>query len=241
MNSNDYDLKSPIWDSLPASVSWMIFNRDKADFSIAESGFQGINEGINYQIILACAAMIEGYFEQTLNFILYTELSRIPKNNSHSVLKSLLNKEEAQLTKATFSNYSSLFSHFLGSTLKDCFQKSDPESWKTISTLFKLRNVLAHGQALNLIVNYSKGTPTAAHIEFKGKFEEILNFYKEKKISPKQSPENTSFKKMFLSNDIADFFYKQAEEFIMLVDKIVSQNGYSSNLNLKFIFKKFLR
>jgi len=69
---------SPIWNSMPASIRWQIYhkNKDKNIFDDFEKKILSIKEGISIGIILNIASMVEGFLEESARRLFFEVIKR---------------------------------------------------------------------------------------------------------------------------------------------------------------------
>ncbi len=112
---------------------------------------------------------------------------------------------------------------------------TDNETWKGITILFNLRNIIVHGKIINakLIFKDNKN-----QLEYAATFEKVLNYFKERKVL-KQHHFNSDTHKI-LSIQATKHFIKITDKFVdeifwkiqeeQKLDEMLYQNAYKMNI-----------
>ncbi len=226
----------PIWDSLPININWQIHHRDNDNFSLLEDKVQNIREGINISIILNTASMVEGYLEEKIRIIYDVQT----KSKQFSEMDKRLRKKFIDdLINSNFDKYNDYYNLIVGKKINEILGSENLELWKDIGYLFKIRNIVAHSQSLQMEIDLEAGTETAADVQFIGKFKQILDHLVERSVNPDDFPEGTNFKSMFFNIKVANYFFIQGKEFILMLDIKLKELGIQSNFNLNTIFRNY--
>lgn len=168
---------------------------------------------INALLIMSSAIMIEGAISSLLLFYLngpFSPFLSAIKINSPDNLLNERNKELliSKVSSATWSEYKKLFKVVTGKSLPELTQPH----WENTTFLFQFRNLLAHGEQINIISQWdrSKGLKLSdlnrnknnlfQHLEEMGFIEEA-KFGKYLRWS-------------FLSDEVADHFVATARSFL---------------------------
>jgi len=195
-------------------------NRDKLDIEKDKE----IIKGINSSIILNSACLVEG----ALNFILKYLISSFGMHNyAGQVLTEfdvkLRNELKTRILKATWIDYQNLFKLIVGIELKNITSVD----WEGINYLFTFRNILAHGESIDIDYSVTQNDEDSIEI-FETKImtkENLVNFLIKKKFIPKPNA-NNRFQWEFLSNNISNYFYDLAKNFLFeLSEKLPHQDS----------------
>lgn len=227
---------TPIWDSLPSNISWQIYYRDKENYSLVADRIQNLREGINISIVMNTASMIEGYLEEKIRIILFKQ---IQSKTLTEFDKRLQNNFIKDLSNATFSKYNELYRVMLGIDLLELLGSSNNELWKDIQYLFKVRNIVAHSQSLQMEIDIDSDSEKAAEVQFIGKFKDIQDYFVERSINPSTFPEGTNFKSMFFNDYVANYFFMKAKLFIICMDQKLKEIGIIEKYILNVILRDY--
>ena len=230
---------TPIWDSLPVCIMWQQYHRNSdrssGDFPFITEKVQNIEEGINMSIILNAASMVEGYLEEKIRMLYEQRMRDQPDDFEMRQKENFF----TQVEKATFEKYNDIYQIVTGKKLNEIIGNKHMELWKCIKYLFKLRNIVAHSQSLAMLIDLKRGSKTAAEVNFKGKFKEIISYLQERSLLANPIPEKMLFKTMFFGSQTADYFYERGKEFILCLDQGLCELGYLSHKRLNEIFREY--
>lgn len=132
---------------------------------------QDVITGINISIsILLCS-----YVESVLYEVLLAIIEHRKKATSDNAYLKLLDNTIEKLTKASWMQYLDICEIIL---LKPLHHYTDNESWKGISLLFNIRNIIFHGKAVNSKLLFKNNK---FELECSGVFEKAMTYFKEQK------------------------------------------------------------
>lgn len=158
--------------------------------------------GINISIsILLCS-----YVEAVLFEILSRLVVERKKVTTDSSYQKLLDNTLDKISKASWTQYLELCEVLLPTPLH---RYTDNETWKGITILFNLRNLIVHGKAVSskLLVKGDK-----LEIEYSGVLEKIMNYFKEQKVLKTNQLKSSNHK--ILSTQATVHFIKITDKFV---------------------------
>jgi len=247
MEEFKYDNYVPIWDSLPFTIEWQIHNRNETNFDLFHDNVLSAREGINIGILLCISSMVEGYLEDNARQIFIRKIYNDKIDND--TIERITKKFFKGLNKITFNKYNEYFETLIGENLNEIID--EPELWKDIKYLFFIRNIIAHGQGLDMEIKRkvkSDGKTISTNVDYKGNLKEILRFlqgrnYQGEKLSPSEIPLERTFKQIFFRDSVVNYFYVKAKEFLYKLEtKLSASNtthialGINPTSNLDAIF-----
>jgi hypothetical protein len=239
MKINNKDIRNanyiPTWEILPSAIRCITMQRnhlnDKKKLSQKNELKQTIC-GLNYSIILNSACLIEGILDNFLKVTTKIKFLSIEKSRSkfeEKLFEDFINR----ISISTWSKYNSIFEIVMNKKLSDFFNEANKALWKDVEFLFKFRNLLAHGESIEM--NYGDQSPEVVYHE---KADVIEQFLKSRDLADKQLEEGDLFLEYFLTDKIADYFFEKTKEFIFeLSDNI--QMEQNPILNKERILKAF--
>lgn len=187
-----------------------------------------VNVALNLNIILCSACLVEGILEDRGKLLLgyYREVFsqidvddvelRRPINHFYNNIEEFLHKRVSQSTG--LDNFATLFETFTGKSLKQNEQISP--SYEGVSTLFQLRNVIAHGRlvhAYTVEAYYTNGIEE----NFFGGYKKAENYLVKKGLMSERFMEADS-NELYFTNAIADHFSDIAKDFICALDTYIA-------------------
>lgn len=214
---------NPIWDCLPGATKWQINNRNIID-TVANSDYFRIHQGINYSIILNSACIVEGILDYLSRHLILTK-SSFNKDNLNEIDQEIINHFLEDIRLKTWSKYDAVIKLLVKSTLKKLIGKVSPNLYVHLEHLFKYRNVLAHGQSIDMQLIFSDlAKSQIKDIEFKNNFHELIEYLRKNKLAEKKYKDNTLFTDVFFTNKVADHFFSISEEFALNLEKIFGRD-----------------
>ncbi|WP_291138596.1 hypothetical protein [Flavobacterium sp. UBA7663] len=187
-----------IWINYPTLINWKIEQRNLLD-SIEKVDLISM---INSSIIIELATFIEGMVFEMQTEIFYTRI-----NSKTRFEVCVVEYFDKKLDGATWANYVDFFEIIFGQKLSS---KITPDVWKSISLLFKFRNLLVHGNVIQ-IEYYTENAKTGA--ECSSKFKPIFEYLKEKKLLDLTFTPQTNTVDL-LNNNAINHFYKYSLKFL---------------------------
>ncbi|MGD1046525.1 MAG: hypothetical protein ABR936_14550, partial [Bacteroidota bacterium] len=158
--------------------------------------------GINISIsILLCS-----YVESMLYEILLAILVERKKETSDKSYLKLLDNITKRLAKASWTQYLEICEIVLE---KPLHSYTDNETWKGVTLLFNIRNIIVHGKNVNADLLFKDNK---FEVIYAGIFETAVDYFKEQKIL-KKNQMNSSTHKIFST--------QTTNHFIKLIDKFV--------------------
>lgn len=165
--------------------------------------------GINLSISILLCTYIESVLYELLSYIIHDRINRTDDAAYKKLLKNTLTK----LSKASWTQYLDIFEVILPKPVNNY---TDNETWKGISLLFNLRNVMVHGKSLNskLVLKNDK-----IEVEYIGIYEKAMIYFKEQKVLLPHQLSSSSHK--ILSTRATKHFIKITEKFVDKVSREV--------------------
>ncbi|MCJ7773362.1 MAG: hypothetical protein MUP22_09550 [Desulfobacterales bacterium] len=215
-----FKISATIFDCLPHITHWVINKRNAETANISEQ----TRAGLNFSIVLNSACFIEGALEYGLSSIISRQLL-MEEGNDQFKNRLVEDLENRIRTVTGSSNYNSLFKLVSGISLSD-LQIVAP-LWEGIAILFHLRNVLAHGRAINFTMEFpGEKYPPDFHgfwdEEFKGGYKKVQDYLLKIQVIDKPFTEQ-SWELFFLTDEIADHFWSLALDFILGIGESLSK------------------
>jgi len=192
-----------IWLTIPNYINWLSKQR-KRKVKIS---------GINLTIILHSATLIEGFLYDVLE-------EEIGFSEDQSSLENrLYNELYMKLQAAAWTNYISLFELI---TNKKLLTLTDNETWKGITMMFQLRNMVTHGKSIEITIDKQKPKEHTVN----KKYTAVISYLNEIGIRSPDLPVPTT---PLLSDESADHFYKLTVKFIgdIHANYLIPKNGQS--------------
>lgn len=216
-----FKISATIFDCLPDVINWLVNKRNNEDDTINEN----TKAGINFSIIVNSACFIEGALESGLSSILSYQV-RSKNVNDQLIIRLSEDLENRIRTTTGSTNYNSLFELLLGLKFSDLQPLT--HLWEGIAILFHLRNVLAHGRAINFSMEFpGEDFPPDFNSfwneEFKGGYKKVQDYLIKKQIVDKRFMEQ-SWELFFLQDDIANHFWSIALNFILGIGNALSDD-----------------
>ena len=227
-----YDNYVPVWEGIPASLSWQIAKRNDQQFGFLEEKLQDIRTGINLGVILNSVVMIEGYLKNKSVVMLYGVSSNIEGGQRKDYRFKILKSKFVRLNK--------IVNKITGQTIEG-ITRNDKGIWKEIGTFYKFRNTLAHGQSLETLIDPARGSKTVTHAEFQGDHKEIHEYFVQKGLDKTDLSEGIPFKEALLSDSKADFIFNRCKEFIVEFESGAATIGFPRLHKVEAALVPFIR
>lgn len=158
--------------------------------------------GINISIsILLCT-----YIESVMNELLSAIINKRIQETTDTSYQRLLENIQIGLSKASWNQYLEICKVILPKTLNNY---TDNETWKGITILFSLRNVIVHGKEIKSKLSCQNDK---FKIEYSGVFEKIVDYFKEQKVLKSHQLKSNSHK--ILSINSTNHFIKITDKFV---------------------------
>jgi hypothetical protein len=192
-----------LWIEIPKYLEWL-FKQRKNKNPIY---------GINLSIILHSCTLIEGFIYDVLE----EEIGTPQVKKFKKLEERLYNELCLKLQIATWTNYISLFELITNQKLS---QLTDNETWKGISVLFQLRNMMTHGKSIEIVIHRESENS----VTLNNKYPSIISYLKEVGIKSPTLPVPTT---PLISNESADHFYGLTKKFIQDLHQnyLIPKNG----------------
>ncbi len=186
--SGDTSIDSYPWLSLLEIVNWKVSELNLVSNKISSS--------LYYSIILDLTGIIEGFTNQVLDTVLdlrtsvsYTfeeleelENSEFWEDNESSKEEDfnyrLVENLRKKLHNSTWNGYSDAFKIIFG---KSIVEKIEAKTWKSISSLFTLRNMIIHGKILTIDYNQI-GKSNRYEVVVNNKYSKVYSYLSEMKL-----------------------------------------------------------
>lgn len=177
------------WWTYPVMMRWKKIQRNKLD----PKNNDNIISGINSSLIVDCTCFLEGIFDLAIREkINYRQDGSYELRINHHLLDRLEN--------AQFNEYQKLYYLVFGNELKDVV---DNETWKAITSLFSLRNLIVHGTGVSIDLYRIDGRYKIVGC---GKYKSVLKYLMEVKLVPEfVKNENTDID--IFTSKIADYYF----------------------------------
>jgi len=158
--------------------------------------------GINISISILLCTYVEAVLNELLSAIIKKRIQETVDTTYQRILQSM----QIGLAKASWNQYLEICKVVLPKTLNSY---TDNETWKGITILFSLRNVIVHGKEIKskLTLHDDKYT-----IEYNGVFEKIIEYFKEQKVLKSHQLKSNSHK--ILSINSTNHFIKNTDKFV---------------------------
>ncbi|WP_437822835.1 hypothetical protein [Tenacibaculum mesophilum] len=167
--------------------------------------------GIYYTILIQCTTLIEGMSGQIINssieqrFYDVDSFSETDKEFYQRILQNL----ETTIKNSFFRELEKNWKVVYNQDLKNAISEKDSELWKSIATLFQIRNAISHGNILT-IEYHPTGNGNDFEIKVLDKYKGIYSFLTEKKLV-----ESDTLGMVHLVNrKTAEFFIDETKKFI---------------------------
>lgn len=176
--------------------------------------------GINISIsILLCS-----YVESVLYELLRMIIEKRKKETTNVSYQKLLDNALEKLTKASWTQYLEICEILLPTSLN---RYTDNESWKGISLLFNLRNIIVHGKTVKSKLLFKDNK---FEIEYSGVFEKAMQYFREQKVLKGHQLKSSNHK--ILSTQATIHFIKITDKF---VDEIFSKISNEQEIDRMFL------
>lgn len=175
--------------------------------------------GINISISILLCTYIESVLNELLDIILKKRIQETDDSSYQRILQNM----QTRLAKASWNQYLDICKVILPKTL-NCY--TDNETWKGITILFSLRNVIVHGKEIKskFLLNDDN-----FEIEYSGVFKKILDYFKEQKVLKSHQLKSNSQK--ILSINSTNHFIKITDKFIDEISlKIIREQDIDSRI-----------
>lgn len=186
------------------------------------------NAALNMNIILCSACLVEGvledrgklllgYYREVFNQIDVPDFElRKPMNHFYNSIEEMMHKKVSQ--SMGLDNFATIFEMLTSKSLKQDEQIS--VVYEGVSTLFQLRNVIAHGR---LIHAYTVDAYYTNGIEenFFGGYKKAENYLTKKGLLS-EGFMDVERSDLYFTNDIADHFSNIAHDFLQALDTYIS-------------------
>lgn len=190
----EYSSETMAWWNLPPLIEFMRKSRIENT---------SITDSMNISIILHSATIIEGFINELLN----SALGYIGDNPTR--IGRLESEFKQHLEKSSWIELQYLYKIMFGTDLSsDCTN----EIWKSVISLFDLRNILTHSKRIRVTAYEDNGT---RKIKMDKKYKKIYDFLAlEKKIIELVDITHKYPEISIISNESADFFWDITTQFI---------------------------
>ncbi|QRM89264.1 hypothetical protein FG167_08470 [Lacinutrix sp. WUR7] len=187
--------------------------------------------GIYYTIIIQCTTLIEGMSGQIINSSIehrFYEVENFSEKDKE-FYKRILQNLEKTVNNSFFRELEKNWEVVYDQDLKKAVNEKDSELWKSITTLFQIRNAISHGHLLT-VEYHPTGNNNDFDIKVLDKYKGIYSFLTEKKLI-----EADRLGMVHLVNKkVVEFFIEEATKFINAIilsipnnrDKSLAMNKY---------------
>lgn len=181
--------------------------------------------GVYYTVLIQCTTLIEGMIGQIINSSIkhrFYELQNLPEKEKQFHQRILENLERT-ISDSYFRDLSKNWELVYGQNLIEAIIQKDKELWKSINTLFKIRNLITHGNILKVEYN-----PTENNNEFEinvlDKYKIIYSFLIENKLLEKDDLGMVHL----VNKRVVKFFINETEKFINAIILSIPDVNYLS-------------
>jgi len=167
--------------------------------------------GIYYTILIQCTTLIEGMSGQIINSSIeqrFYDVDSFSEKDKEFYQRILQNLEKT-INNSFFRELEKNWEVVYNQDLKKEINEKDSELWKSIATLFQIRNAISHGQILT-VEYHPTGNKNDFDIKVLDKYKGIYSFLTEKKLI-----ESDALGMVHLVNrKIVEFFIEETKKFI---------------------------
>ncbi len=213
------------WELFPQMIQWHQFHRQYVDVDL--SGNPRVH--INALLIMCSAVMVEGAVSSLLLF--YVNVPGSPFRSAITVREpiTLFNERNRELlTKrirvATWRDYKQLFQTITGLSLPELVHAS----WESVKRLFDFRNILSHGEQLQIKGEW-KPEEGLELLDVERSKNKLFNYLERNSLIEKPKF-GESLGWSFLSDEIADHFVSAARNFLDLLSENVPDTQFEETI-----------
>lgn len=216
------------WELFPQMIQWHQHHRQFIDPSLPG---HPVNH-INALLIMSSAVMIEGAINSLLSFYINGHFSPYSSALSIHDEVSLLNERNKKflserIISATWKDYKKLFNIVTGKNLSELIGSA----WEPTCNLFEFRNLLSHGEQLQIKGEWDRNDGLAL-LSLERSKEKLFRYLESQNLIIK--PEFGKYIGWsFLSNEIADHLVVIAREFLYKLSENAPDNEFEETLPKK--------